>query len=154
MSKRLFFATLGLFTVTLSAIPALAQDALSTQRQATLGGTDQRGLPDPSTLPPLFGSSLFLVPKGAALAPALGLALGSAEPGAVPAPATSSAASAAGRTNFDPGYVIQPGDAIDVQLFGAAAISAPSPSMPMATSSSRRSARCMSAAPRPVRSTL
>jgi protein involved in polysaccharide export with SLBB domain len=95
---------------------ARAQDALSTQSQVTLGGNDQRGLPGPATLPPPFGSTLFTGPNASAPVP----------PPGPQAAANQPAPTAQAHANFDPSYVVQPGDAVDIQLFGATAISAPS----------------------------
>lgn len=108
--RGLVFGALGLLA---AATTAVAQDALSTQKEITLGGNDRRGLPDPAGLPPPFGSNLFGTPK------------------APPSTTTPSAAgqpmpSAQSHANFDPNYVVQPGDAVDVQLYGATSISAPS----------------------------
>lgn len=95
------------------ATGAYAQDAWSTQAQVSLGGNDVRGLPGPGSLPPPFGSTIF-----------------SGNPvnggGAPPAGTPAAPPSAQTHVNFDPSYVVQPGDAVDVQLFGATAISAPS----------------------------
>jgi protein involved in polysaccharide export with SLBB domain len=108
-ARSIFLALVGLFAVT---VAARAQDALSTQSQVTLGGNDQRGLP--GTLPPPFGSTLFSGPVANAPTP----------PPSLSQPAPNAQAQA--HANFDPSYVVQPGDAVDVQLFGATAISAPS----------------------------
>lgn len=109
-ARRICLTFLGLLAV---ATAGHAQDALSTQRQLTLGGNDQRGLPD--NLPPPFGSALVTAHAPNTPAPAA-MGGGAAEP--APSPQA--------RGNFDPNYVVQPGDAIDVQLFGATSISAPS----------------------------
>ena len=112
-ARGLCLAVLGLLAI---APMARAQDALSTQAQVTLGGNDTRGLP--GGLPPPFGSTLFTGGKdGPVITP----------PGSSPpAAALQSPPAAQTHTNFDPNYVVQPGDAIDIQLYGATAISAPS----------------------------
>lgn len=101
--------------LSLLPVAAHAQDAIATQKAISLGGSDARGLPDPDTLPPPFGSTLFGAGRSADIAP----------PGAAAA-ASQPMPTAQARTNFDPGYVVQPGDAVDVQLYGATQISAPS----------------------------
>lgn len=95
---------------------AHAQDVLSTQKGVALGGTDQRGLPNVGTLPPPFGSTLFTAAK-----PAPGTAAPS-----LTAPASQPMPSSQPRSNYDPSYIVQPGDAVDIQLYGATSISAPS----------------------------
>ncbi len=111
MLRGLAFSILAVLAVAGTA--AQAQDAISTQKSVTLGGNDRRGLPDPSTLPPPFGSNLFGTPR---------MAPSTTTPGGASQPAPSSQT----HTNFDPNYVVQPGDAVDVQLYGATQISAPS----------------------------
>lgn len=116
MLRGLGLALLGVLAV---AGAAQAQDAISTQKSVTLGGNDRRGLPEPSSLPPPFGSNLFGTPK----APPSTTAPSAA---GQPAPAAAASSSTQSRTNFDPNYVVQPGDAVDVQLYGATSVSAPS----------------------------
>ncbi len=56
--------------LSLLPVAAHAQDAIATQKAISLGGSDARGLPDPDTLPPPFGSTLFGAGRSADIAPA------------------------------------------------------------------------------------
>src|SRR5262245_14990634 len=92
----MFMRRLGFVLVGLSGIvgQAKAHDAVATGREAPLGGNDRRGLANPASLPPPFGSTLF-GNSGGALPDAT---RATSQP--TPMPQT--------RMNYDPGYLIQP----------------------------------------------
>ncbi len=103
-AKR-FLLVLGVMGACLG--PAWAQDLLSTQKFPSLGGSDIRALPNNAAIP-LFGSDLF---NGAPrpLSPGQVLPQSNAAPGTAAPP----------RPNVSPSYIVQPGDAVNTQVYGA-----------------------------------